>query len=104
MPVIGTTACQLLPKKAPFSSKQPEIQSAPLEILQAVKDFVRAHGKEMQAENVNAQVAAQVGVGLARASCAHVSDPSLLLDFAGGCCTMCRAALPVPADSFPAVQ
>ena len=34
---------------------------APLEI-QAVKDLVRARGKEMQAENLNAQVAAQVCV------------------------------------------
>ena len=36
---------------------------APLEI-QAVRDLARARGKEMQAENLNAQVAAQVGVGL----------------------------------------
>ena len=36
---------------------------APLEI-QAVRDLLRARGREMQAENLNAQVAAQVGVGL----------------------------------------
>ena len=36
---------------------------APLEI-QAVRDLVRARGKEMQAENLNAQVAAQVCMGL----------------------------------------
>ena len=39
--------------------------------LQAVRDLVRACGKEMQAENLNAQVAAQVGVSLIRASCAN---------------------------------
>ena len=43
---------------------------APLEI-QAVRDLVRARGREMQAENLNAQVAAQVGTGLVRASCAN---------------------------------
>ena len=42
---------------------------APLEI-QAVRDLLRARGKEMQAENLNAQVAAQVGISLVRASCA----------------------------------
>ena len=42
---------------------------APLEI-QAVRDLLRARGREMQAENLNAQVAAQVGTGLVRASCA----------------------------------
>eukprot|EP00891_Asterochloris_glomerata_P006327 jgi/Astpho2/6327/Aster-05992 len=36
---------------------------APLEI-QAVRDLVRARGKEMQAENLNAQVAAQVDAAL----------------------------------------
>ena len=36
-----------------------------------MRDLVRAHGKEMQAENLNAQVAAQVGIGLVRASCAN---------------------------------
>ena len=36
---------------------------APLEI-QAVRDLVRARGKEMQAENLNAQVAAQVCMDL----------------------------------------
>ena len=35
---------------------------APLEI-QAVRDLVRARGKEMQAENLNAQVVAQVCMG-----------------------------------------
>ena len=35
---------------------------APLEI-QAVRDLVRARGKEMQAENLNAHVAAQVCMG-----------------------------------------
>ena len=44
--------------------------SAPLEI-QAVRDLLRARGKQMQAENLNAQVAAQVGMGLVRASCAN---------------------------------
>ena len=43
---------------------------APLEI-QAVRDLLRARGREMQAENLNAQVAAQVGTGLVRASCAN---------------------------------
>ena len=43
---------------------------APLEI-QAVRDLVRARGKEMQAENLTAQVAAQVGIGLVRACCAN---------------------------------
>ena len=38
---------------------------APLEI-QAVRDLVRARGKEMQAENLNAQVAAQVCMDLMR--------------------------------------
>ena len=38
---------------------------APLEI-QAVGDLVRARGKEMQAENLNAQVAAQVCMDLMR--------------------------------------
>ena len=33
--------------------------------------MVRARGREMQAENLNAQVAAQVGTGLVRASCAN---------------------------------
>ena len=37
--------------------------SAPLEI-QAVRHLLRARGREMQAENLNAQVAAQVGIGL----------------------------------------
>ena len=36
-----------------------------------MRDLVRACGKEMQAENLNAQVAAQVGIGLVRASCAN---------------------------------
>ena len=36
-----------------------------------MRDLVRARGKEMQAENLNAQVAAQVGIGLVRASCAN---------------------------------
>ena len=36
---------------------------APLEI-QGVRDLLRARGREMQAENFNAQVAAQVGIGL----------------------------------------
>ena len=36
-----------------------------------VRDLVRARGREMQAENLNAQVAAQVGTGLVRASCAN---------------------------------
>ena len=61
---------------------------APLEI-QAVRDLLRARGREMQAENLNAQVAAQVGTGLVRASCANrmdgVSDPSLLLASPGVC-------------------
>ena len=39
---------------------------APLKI-QAVRNLVRARGREMLAENLNAQVAAQVGIGLARA-------------------------------------
>ena len=43
---------------------------APLEI-QAVRELLRARGREMQAENLNAQVAAQVGTGLVRASCAN---------------------------------
>ena len=45
---------------------------APLEI-QAIRDLVRARGREMQAENFNAHalVAAQVGVGLVRAYCAN---------------------------------
>ena len=43
---------------------------APLEI-QAVRDLVRARGREMQAENLNAQVAAQVGTSLVSASCAN---------------------------------
>ena len=43
---------------------------APLEV-QAVRDLLRAHGREMQAENLNAQVAAQVSTGLARASSAN---------------------------------
>ena len=33
--------------------------------------MVRARGREMQAENLNAQVAAQVGIGLVRAYCAN---------------------------------
>ena len=36
-----------------------------------MRDLVRARGREMQAENLNAQVAAQVGTGLVRASCAN---------------------------------
>ena len=43
---------------------------APLDI-QAVRDLVRARGKEMQAENLTAQVAAQVSIGLVRACCAN---------------------------------
>ena len=43
---------------------------APLEI-QAVRDLVRARGKEMQAENLTAQVAAQVSIGLVRVCCAN---------------------------------
>ena len=35
-----------------------------------MRDLVRARGKEMQAENLNAQVAAQVGISLVRAYCA----------------------------------
>eukprot|EP00891_Asterochloris_glomerata_P008502 jgi/Astpho2/8502/Aster-05543 len=54
---------------------------APLEI-QAVRDLVRARGKEMQAENLDAQVAAQV--------C--------------GCCTERRAASSVPANTFQQKQ
>ena len=42
---------------------------APLDI-QAVRDLVRARGKEMQAENLTGQVAAQVVAGPVRASCA----------------------------------
>ena len=34
--------------------------------IQAVRDLVRARGKEMQAENLNAQVAAQVCMDLMR--------------------------------------
>ena len=58
----------------------------------------------MQAENLNAQVAAQVGIGLVRADCASrvMTIPSLLLASAGGCCTERRAASPVPAGSVPA--
>ena len=74
---------------------------APLE-MQAVKDLVHACGKEMQAKNLNASVAAQVGVGLIRARCANFSDPSLLLEPAGGCCTETSTASPVPAESFSA--
>ena len=44
--------------------------AAPLEV-QAVRDLVHARGRELQAENLNAQVAAQVGIGLVRASCAN---------------------------------
>ena len=36
-----------------------------------MRDLVCARGKEMQAENLNAQVAAQVGIGLVRTSCAN---------------------------------
>ena len=36
-----------------------------------MRDLVHARGKEMQAENLNAQVAVQVGIGLVRASCAN---------------------------------
>ena len=43
---------------------------APLEI-EAVEDLLRARGKELQAENLKVQVAAQVGVGLVRVSCAN---------------------------------
>ena len=43
---------------------------APLGI-QAVRDLLRARGREMLAENLNAQVAAQVGTGLVRAFCAN---------------------------------
>ena len=43
---------------------------APLEI-QAVRVLLRARGREMQAENLNAQVAAQVGIDLFRVSCAN---------------------------------
>ena len=43
---------------------------APLEI-QAVRDLLCARGREMQAENLNAQVAAQVCTGLVRASFAN---------------------------------
>ena len=39
--------------------------ASPLEV-QAVRDLVRARGKEMQAENLNAQVAAQVCMDLMR--------------------------------------
>ena len=48
----------------------PQMYPAPLEI-QAVMDLVCAHGKEMQAANLAAHVAAQVGRGLVRASYAH---------------------------------
>ena len=44
---------------------------APLEI-QAVRDLVRARGKEMQAENLNAQVAAQVCMDLRGLPCFEV--------------------------------
>ena len=44
---------------------------APLEI-QAVRDLVRARGKEMQAENLNAQVAAQVCMDLRWLPCIEV--------------------------------
>ena len=44
---------------------------APLEI-QAVRDLVRARGKEMQAENLNAQVAAQVCMDLRGSPCFEV--------------------------------
>ena len=40
--------------------------------MQEVRDLVRARGREMQAENLNAQVAAQVGIGLVRAYCARM--------------------------------
>ena len=43
---------------------------APLEI-QAVRDLLRARGREMQAKNLNAQVSAQVRIGLVRACCAN---------------------------------
>ena len=54
---------------------------APLEI-QAVRDLLRARGREMQAENLNAQVAAQVGIGLIRASCAN----SMMACLTPACC------------------
>ena len=40
--------------------------------MQAVRDLVCARGREMQAENLNAQVAAQVGTGLVRAPYANI--------------------------------
>ena len=41
-------------------------------------------------ENLDLQVAAQVGISLVRASCARVSGPSLVLEYAGGCRLECR--------------
>ena len=43
-----------------------------------MRDLVHARGKEMQAENLNAQVAAQVGIGLVRASCANRTEACCL--------------------------
>ena len=58
----------------------------------------------MQPKKSGAQVAAEMGECNVRAFCVHrkvVSNPSLLLEFAGRCSVECRAALPVPADIFP---
>ena len=58
------------PQRAILTGRITSDVLAPLEI-QAVRDLVRARGREMQAENLNAQVAAQVGTGLVRVSCAN---------------------------------
>lgn len=79
------------------------LSPAPMEIW-GVKDLVRARSKEMQPKKPGAQVAAQVGECVVRASCVHrriMSNPSLLFEIAGICRLECGAALPVPADSFP---
>ena len=73
-----------------------------------MRDLVRARGKEMQAENLNAQVAAQVGIGLVRASCANrvmaCLTPACCLHLqvdaalsAGQLCQSLQAAFPAEA-------
>ena len=52
---------------------------APL-VIQAVRDLVRARGKEMQAEDLNAHVAAQVCVDLMR------GPPCFGVDVGGSWC------------------
>ena len=65
---------------------------APLEI-QAVRDLVHARGREMQAKNLNAQVAAQVGIGLVGTSCAN----RMMACLTPACCSHLQVDAPLPA-------